>query len=101
MMPAALSHSVSNYQCRVAPCSFTGQTLLYRQRMGSQEEHMVWDQRNEVRPALARAVREILGEEYARNLSFIYKLMHSEDIMDTLRLLHPSVYIYLNPILYT
>ena len=44
----ALSHSATDYKCPfLSPCPSAGETLLHRERMGSEAEFSLWDKKRE------------------------------------------------------
>ena len=58
----------------MTPCTFIGQQLLNKVMLGREEDHAMWDRREEVRGMLMALVAEVVGKEWADNRQFINSL---------------------------
>ena len=81
-----LDHASPDYQCSdLTPCPYTGQELLTRHRLGAEEEHRLWDRREEIRDGVEEIVKTVVGEELAADWEFINRLLIIPEFLNTLQ----------------
>ena len=89
-MTDALYHSSPEYQCSMmTPCTFTGKVIIERERLGREEDHLLWDRREKVRGRLEKLVEEFLGKEKSDDRHYMKRLLENTDgeVVDTESLL--------------
>ena len=85
-------HSSPYHECEWDPaCSYTGQIFLANVKLGDEEDHMMWDRREHIRPTLKSIVRKLLGADkvaanapeskLASDSKFIKRLLKNTDIL--------------------
>ena len=84
-MEDALDHSSPEYQCsRMTPCTYTGKVIIERERLGREEDHLLWDRREQVRKALRKVVTIMLDKDYADDRKFLNSLLKNIVILETM-----------------
>ena len=94
-MSQCLGHTSPDYQCpKLSPCPYTGQELLTRHRLGGEEEHRLWDKREDIRGVVRKIVKTVVGEDLAgdrdfinmaRDREFINRLLANKEVFDTVQ----------------
>ena len=84
-MADALYHSSPEYQCSMmTPCTYTGKEIIERERLGREEDHLLWDRREEVRVVLKEVVTIMLDKDYAKDEMFLNSLLKNIVILETM-----------------
>ena len=80
-----MDHSSPEYQCSMmTPCTFTGKVIIERERLGREEDHLLWDRREKVRKALMKVVTIMLDKDYADDRKFLNCLLKNIVILETM-----------------
>ena len=58
--------------------------MITKVRVGGEEDHLIWERREQVRPTIRGVVRRVVGDESAYNHKFINMLLSNQDILELL-----------------
>ena len=73
----------------MTPCTFKEKVIMKRERLGREEDHLLWDKREKVRVRLMKLVQKLLGKEKSDDRHYMKRLLENTDgeVVDTESLL--------------